>query len=159
MPTPEPTVAVEPTPHRETAVTAAIGAELLDAMGLSASELCDRLNGIDEAETAVFLDLDVSADELAAIEAEVRRFDPDARFVSQEDAVIEFTEELFPDQEAITDLVTPEILPASFRLQLTGEDRLAAATTLESLPGVRRVIGPERGIPQLGEAVVAACAE
>lgn len=155
--------AIEPQPEgaasvsRAEAVTEALGQEALDALGLTPSEVCSTVaRWSDQATNAiVFLHPDATQAEIDAVGEVVFAVDLDASYVSQEDAYLEFTEDLFADDENLIELVTPDILPASYRLSVPADTLDDIAQTFETNPTVREVI-TER--PVFSEAVDAACA-
>ncbi|MEM7288121.1 MAG: permease-like cell division protein FtsX [Actinomycetota bacterium] len=153
-PAEEDTTAV--TGGRDEAVVEAMGQEALDALGLSPAELCATVARWEDpgVNAIVFLQPDAAAAEIATVEGAVRALDPDAKYVSQEEAFVEFTEELFAGNDALLELVTPDLLPASFRMAIPDDEVGAAADELEALPEVRRVL-TER--PVFSEQVDAAC--
>ena len=77
------------------------------------------------------------------------------RFVTQEEAYEEFREDFFPDTPEITELVTPEILPPSYRVvptELDAEQVEVLAARFEGEPGVRKVIRATEEIRKIERA-------
>ena len=65
------------------------------------------------------------------------------RFVSQEEALQEFNEDYFPDNPEITQLVTTDVIPSSYRVipaQLNAEAIEIVAAGFEAKPGVKKVV-------------------
>ena len=65
------------------------------------------------------------------------------RFVSQEEALQEFNEDYFPDNPEITQLVTTDVIPSSYRVipaQLNAEAIELVAAGFEAKPGVKKVV-------------------
>lgn len=155
----EPIAEVEATTQPVTdadAVTAALGREALTALGTSAEEVCGVVaNWTGPATNAmVFLEPDASQASIDAIGEAAAALDRDAIYLSQQDAYVEFTEELFADNQAIVELVTPDILPASYRLRVPEDELESIAATFEAMPDVRKVITSR---PAFGDDVAAAC--
>lgn len=101
----------------------------------------------DGVEFIIFLQPEISETQLARIEGLLVQDQPTFvdrfRFVDQQEAYDEFTTDFFPDADEITDLVTPEILPPSFRVvptELDAEQVEVLASSFEDEPGVRKVI-------------------
>ncbi len=129
----------------------------LEAMGMTVDELCGSIR-LDppprsDYDLIVFVDTDADDATLDAVGREVRNVDPDAVFVSQEEAYTEFTEDLFADQDEIVELVTPEVLPASFRLDVPNADIASLEQRFEQLDGVRRVLASDSRLEELADAV------
>lgn len=77
------------------------------------------------------------------------------RYVSQQEAFDEFKNDLFSGQPEITELVEPEILPASFRVvptELDADQVEVLAAGFEDEPGVRQVIRATEEIKKLEQA-------
>ncbi len=77
------------------------------------------------------------------------------RFVTQEEAYQEFVQDFFPGTPEITDLVTPEILPPSFRVvpsELDADQVEVLAASFEDEPGVKKVIRATDEIRKLERA-------
>ena len=143
-------------PSRTQAVIEALGMSALDAMGVTVDELCERIPLAppqSDYDLIVFLHTDADDATLEAVRREVRDVDPDAVFVSQEEAYREFTEDLFADQDEIVELVTPELLPASFRLDVPNADIASLEQRFQQLDGVRRVLASDSGVEELTDAV------
>lgn len=113
----------------------------------------------DGVEFIVFLQPDISTAQQDRIEdlltdqvpIRVERY----RFVSQQEAFDEFKNDLFAGQDEITDLVTPEILPPSFRVvptELDADQVEVLASSFEGEPGVRKVIRATEEIKKLEQA-------
>jgi cell division transport system permease protein len=101
----------------------------------------------DGVEFIIFLQPEISETQLARIEGLLVQDQPTFvdrfRFVDQQEAYEEFTNDFFPDADEITDLVTPDILPPSFRVvptELDAEQVEVLAASFEDEPGVRKVI-------------------
>lgn len=101
----------------------------------------------DGVEFIIFLQPEISDTQLARIEGLLVQDQPTFvdrfRFVNQQEAYEEFTNDFFPDADEITDLVTPDILPPSFRVvptELDAEQVEVLASSFEDEPGVRKVI-------------------
>lgn len=65
------------------------------------------------------------------------------RYVSQEEALQEFKEDYFPDNPEITQLVTADVIPSSYRVvpaQLNAEAIEIVASSFEAKPGVKKVV-------------------
>ncbi|MGB1650899.1 MAG: cell division protein FtsX, partial [Acidimicrobiales bacterium] len=65
------------------------------------------------------------------------------RYVSQEEALKEFNEDYFPDNPEITQLVTADVIPSSYRVipaQLNAEAIEIIASGFEAKPGVKKVV-------------------
>ena len=154
--------ATEPSPvgelplSRDEAVAQALGQETLDALGLTPAEVCSTVARWSDQSTnaIVFLQPGATQAEIDVVGEAIAAVDPDATYVSQEDAYLEFTEELFVENETLVDLVTPDILPASYRLSVPADMLDDIAQTFETNPAVREVI-TER--PVFSAAVDAAC--
>jgi cell division transport system permease protein len=101
----------------------------------------------DGVEFIIFLQPEISETQLSRIEGLLVQDQPTFvdrfRFVDQQEAFDEFTNDFFPDADEITDLVTPDILPPSFRVvptELDAEQVEVLAASFEDEPGVRKVI-------------------
>ncbi len=101
----------------------------------------------DGVEFIIFLQPEITETQLTRIEGLLVQDQPTFvdrfRFVNQQEAYEEFTNDFFPDADEITDLVTPDILPPSFRVvptELDAEQVEVLATSFEDEPGVRKVI-------------------
>jgi cell division transport system permease protein len=122
---------------------ALLGVALLLQKGVS--NATDRWE--DGVEFIIFLQPDRSTSQQERIESMLERQVPGAidryRFVTQQEAYEEFSNDFFPNTPEITDLVTPEILPPSYRVvptELDAEQVEVLARSFEDEPGVRRVI-------------------
>ena len=157
-----PDTVTEPSPvsdgplSRDEAVAQALGQEALDALGLTPAEVCSTVARWSDQSTnaIVFLQPGATQAEIDVVGEAIAAVDPDATYVSQEDAYLEFTEELFVENESVLDLVTPDILPANYRLSVPADMLDDIAQTFETNPAVREVI-TER--PVFSAAVDAAC--
>lgn len=149
-PAPEPSVA--PTD----AVQEALGQDVLDDLGLTVDQLCSTVARWTAPETnaIVFMQPDATTAEIEQIATAVRALDPDALYVSQEEAYVEFTEELFADQEWAGEVVTPDLLPPSFRMLVPEETIAELVQSLGAMREVREVIVDR---PVFSDEVVAAC--
>ncbi len=77
------------------------------------------------------------------------------RFVTQEEAYEELVTDFFPGDSEIIDLVTPEILPPSFRVvptELDADQVEVLASSFEGEPGVKKVIRATEEIRKLERA-------
>jgi cell division protein FtsX len=93
----------------------------------------------------VYLDDDVTTAQKSAVEAKVRTL-PGAdvvTFVSHQEAYRRF-KELFKDRPDLVDIATPENLPESYEVLVTGTVSEAALAELRGLPGVDEVTPVQR---------------
>jgi cell division transport system permease protein len=111
----------------------------------------------DGVEFIIFLQPEITQAQLDLIEDDL---DQNAgvqskRFVDQQEAYEEFTQDFFPDQPEITDLVDPSILPPSYRVvpqELDADAVEALAGEFEAKPGVKKVIRATEEIRKIERA-------
>jgi len=111
----------------------------------------------DGVEFIIFLQPEITQAQLDLIEDDL---DQNAgvqskRFVDQQEAYEEFTQDFFPDQPEITDLVDPSILPSSYRVvpqELDADAVEALSGEFEAKPGVKKVIRATEEIRKIERA-------
>lgn len=111
----------------------------------------------DGVEFIVFLEPEISSSQLGLVQNEIDRSGAieSYRFVDQEEAYREFNEDFFPENPEITQLVTPEILPPSYRItpkQLSAEAIEIVASGFETKPGVKKVVRATDEIQKIEKA-------
>ncbi|MCH1513369.1 MAG: ABC transporter permease [Acidimicrobiales bacterium] len=111
----------------------------------------------DGVEFIVFLEPEISSSQLGLVQDEIDRSGAieSYRFVDQEEAYREFNEDFFPENPEITQLVTPEILPPSYRItpkQLSAEAIEIVASGFETKPGVKKVVRATDEIQKIEKA-------
>ncbi len=125
-----------------TVVTVTVSLALLGAGLLIQQQVDDaRERFFAEVEVLIFLDDDVGSEQRAALEDELvnHHLVSHVDYESQEEAFAQF-QELFADNPTLLDSVDPEVLPASFRVELVDPEQYAAvASAFEGRPGVEEV--------------------
>lgn len=113
----------------------------------------------DGVEFIIFLQPDRSDSQQERIESLLEQQIPGTvdryRFVTQQEAYEEFSNDFFPDTPEITELVTPDILPPSYRVvptELDAEQVEVLAASFEDEPGVRKVIRATDEIRKIEQA-------
>lgn len=113
----------------------------------------------DGVEFIIFLQPEISDAQKDHVESLLEQQTPafvqSHRFVTQEEAFEEFQKDFFPDTPEITELVTAEILPPSFRVvptELDADQVEVLAESFEDQPGVRKVIRATEEIKKLEQA-------
>ena len=99
----------------------------------------------DGVEFIVFLEPEITDSQLGLVQEEIERSAAidSYRFVNQEESYREFNEDFFPENPEITQLVTQEIIPPSYRIipkQLSAEAIEIVASGFETKPGVKKVV-------------------
>jgi cell division transport system permease protein len=111
----------------------------------------------DGVEFIVFLEPEITSSQLGLVQGEIDRSGAieSYRFVDQEEAYREFNEDFFPENPEITQLVTPEILPPSYRItpkQLSAAAIEIVASGFETKPGVKKVVRATDEIQKIEKA-------
>ena len=118
-----------------------LGVALLLQKGVS--NATDRWE--DGVEFIIWIQPDISENQRGLIETDLENSTGIAtyRYVDQEEALREFNEDFFPENPEITQLVTIDVIPPSYRVvpaQLNAEAIEVIATSFETKPGVRKVV-------------------
>ena len=118
-----------------------LGVALLLQKGVS--NATDRWE--DGVEFIIWIQPEISEDQKGLIETDLQNSSgiESYRYVSQEEALREFNEDFFPENPEITQLVTVDVIPSSYRVipaQLNSEAIEIIASSFESKPGVRKVV-------------------
>ena len=118
-----------------------LGVALLLQKGVS--NATDRWE--DGVEFIIWIQPEISEDQKGLIETDLENSSgiESYRYVSQEEALREFNEDFFPENPEITQLVTVDVIPSSYRVipaQLNAEAIEIIASSFESKPGVRKVV-------------------
>lgn len=118
-----------------------LGVALLLQKGVS--NATDRWE--DGVEFIIWIQPEISEDQKGLIETDLKNSSgiESYRYVSQEEALREFNEDFFPENPEITQLVTVDVIPSSYRVipaQLNAEAIEIIASSFESKPGVRKVV-------------------
>ena len=118
-----------------------LGVALLLQKGVS--NATDRWE--DGVEFIIWIQPEISEDQKGLIETDLQNSSgiESYRYVSQEEALREFNEDFFPENPEITQLVTVDVIPSSYRVipaQLNAEAIEIIASSFESKPGVRKVV-------------------
>lgn len=102
-------------------------------------EAVDQTQTVETTGVLVWLDTDVSFDEVQVVDAELRRHPQvvSARYIDQDETYRVF-EAYFGDEPEVLEMVGPEDLPTSFEAVVTG-DAAAVAEELAAIPGVQGV--------------------
>ena len=111
----------------------------------------------DGVEFIVFLEPEITDGQLGLVQEEIERSAAidSYRFVNQEESYREFNEDFFPENPEITQLVTPEIIPPSYRVipkQLSAEAIEIVASGFETKPGVKKVVRATDEIQKIEKA-------
>ncbi len=111
----------------------------------------------DGVEFIIFLQPEITQAQLDSIQDDLNQSAgvQTSRFVTQEEAYQEFTQDFFPDQPEITEIVTPDILPPSFRVvpvELDADAVEALAAEFETKPGVKKVVRATEEIRKIERA-------
>jgi len=111
----------------------------------------------DGVEFIVFLEPEITDGQLGLVQEEIDRSAAidSYRFVNQEESYREFNEDFFPENPEITQLVTPEIIPPSYRVipkQLSAEAIEIVASGFETKPGVKKVVRATDEIQKIEKA-------
>ncbi len=118
-----------------------LGVALLLQKGVS--NATDRWE--DGVEFIIWIQPDISENQRGLIETDLENSTgiETYRYVDQEEALREFNEDFFPENPEITQLVTVDVIPPSYRVvpaQLNAEAIEVIATSFETKPGVRKVV-------------------
>ena len=118
-----------------------LGVALLLQKGVS--NATDRWE--DGVEFIIWIQPEISEDQKGLIETDLENSSgiESYRYGSQEEALREFNEDFFPENPEITQLVTVDVIPSSYRVipaQLNAEAIEIIASSFESKPGVRKVV-------------------
>tara|TARA_B100000945_G_scaffold36045_1_gene24405 strand:- start:5948 stop:6739 length:792 start_codon:yes stop_codon:yes gene_type:complete len=111
----------------------------------------------DGVEFIVFLEPEITDSQLGLVQEEIERSAAidSYRFVNQEESYREFNEDFFPENPEITQLVTQEIIPPSYRIipkQLSAEAIEIVASGFETKPGVKKVVRATDEIQKIEKA-------
>ena len=111
----------------------------------------------DGVEFIVFLEPDITDSQLGLVQEEIERSPAieSYRFVNQEESYREFNEDFFPENPEITQLVTKEIIPPSYRIipkQLSAAAIEIVASGFETKPGVKKVVRATDEIQKIEKA-------
>lgn len=111
----------------------------------------------DGVEFIVFLEPDITDSQLGLVQEEIERSAAieSYRFVNQEESYREFNEDFFPENPEITQLVTKEIIPPSYRIiprQLSAAAIEIVASGFETKPGVKKVVRATDEIQKIEKA-------
>ena len=111
----------------------------------------------DGVEFIVFLEPEITENQLGLVQDEIERSAAieSYRYVDQEESYREFNEDFFPENPEITQLVTPEIIPPSYRIiprQLSAEAIEIVASGFETKPGVKKVVRATDEIQKIEKA-------
>ena len=127
-------------------LTVAVSLSLLGVALLLQKELIMRqIVGKNGVEFIIWVQPDISENQRNLLETDLNNSTGIAsyRFVSQEEALQEFNEDYFPDNPEITQLVTTDVIPSSYRVipaQLSAEAIEIVAAGFEAKPGVKKVV-------------------
>ncbi len=125
-----------------TIVTVTVSLALLGAGLLIQQQVDDaRERFFAEVEVLIFLDDDIGSEQRAALEDDLvdHHLVSHVDYESQEEAFAQF-QELFADNPTLLDSVNPDVLPASFRVELADPEQYAeVASAFEGRPGVEEV--------------------
>ena len=118
-----------------------LGVALLLQKGVS--NATDRWE--DGVEFIIWIQPDISENQRGLIETDLENSTgiETYRYVDQEEALREFNEDFFPENPEITQLVTVDVIPPSYRVvpaQLNAEAIEVIATSFETKPGVKKVV-------------------
>ena len=130
-----------------------LGVALLLQKGVS--NATDRWE--DGVEFIIWIQPEISEDQKGLIETDLQNSSgiESYRYVSQEEALREFNEDFFPENPEITQLVTVDVIPSSYRVipaQLNAEAIEIIASSFESKPGVRKVVRATDEISKIDNA-------
>ena len=111
----------------------------------------------DGVEFIVFLEPEITTNQLGLVQGEIERSAAieSYRYVDQEESYREFNEDFFPENPEITQLVTKEIIPPSYRIipkQLSAEAIEIVASGFETKPGVKKVVRATDEIQKIEKA-------
>ena len=111
----------------------------------------------DGVEFIVFLEPEITDNQLGLVQGEIERSAAieSYRYVDQEESYREFNEDFFPENPEITQLVTKEIIPPSYRIipkQLSAEAIEIVASGFEMKPGVKKVVRATDEIQKIEKA-------
>tara|TARA_B100000953_G_scaffold293066_1_gene280987 strand:+ start:63 stop:863 length:801 start_codon:yes stop_codon:yes gene_type:complete len=111
----------------------------------------------DGVEFIVFLEPEITDNQLGLVQEEIERSAAieSYRYVDQEESYREFNEDFFPENPEITQLVTPDIIPPSYRIvpkQLSAEAIEIVASGFETKPGVKKVVRATDEIQKIEKA-------
>jgi len=111
----------------------------------------------DGVEFIVFLEPEITDNQLGLVQGEIERSAAieSYRYVDQEESYREFNEDFFPENPEITQLVTKEIIPPSYRIipkQLSAEAIEIVASGFETKPGVKKVVRATDEIQKIEKA-------
>ncbi len=111
----------------------------------------------DGVEFIVFLEPEITDNQLGLVQDEIERSAAieSYRYVDQEESYREFNEDFFPENPEITQLVTPDIIPPSYRIipkQLSAETIEIVASGFETKPGVKKVVRATDEIQKIEKA-------
>lgn len=125
-----------------TVVTVTVSLSLLGA-GLLTQRQVDTARELfyGEVEVSIFLADGISEDQRASLERDLTDHPvvDSVHYESKEEAYAHF-QEIFSDNESLLEGVSPEILPASFRVSLADPEQYAAvASAFEGRPGVDEI--------------------
>jgi len=126
-----------------TVVTVTVSLALLGA-GLLVQRQVDKAQDTlySEVEVSIFLLDGISEEQLASLEGDLRA-NPvvaDVLFESKQQAYENFLE-IFASDENLINAVTPEVLPASYRVKLTDPEQFTViASQFDTYPGVDQII-------------------
>jgi cell division transport system permease protein len=131
-----------------TIVTFTVSLTLL-GVGILVQRQVDRVTDLfyGEVEVSIFLVDGITEDQRSSLERELRGHPvvEDVLYESKEDAYEHF-QEIFADNESLLESVTPEILPASFRVKLHDPEQFAVIESqFAGYPGVD-VVSDQREI-------------
>ena len=135
-----------------TIVTVMVSLTLL-GVGLLVEKQVDSARDVffSQIEVAVFLEDDITNDQRAELEERLRVHPvvSSVEFESQDEAFEQF-QELFEDQPSMLASVTPEMLPASFRLELTDPEEYAVVeSAFREYEGVDEVTDQQDALDNL----------
>ena len=111
----------------------------------------------DGVEFIVFLEPEITDSQLGLVQEEIERSAAieSYRFENQEESYREFNEDFFPENPEITQLVTQEIIPPSYRIipkQLSAAAIEIVASSFETKPGVKKVVRATDEIQKIEKA-------
>tara|TARA_B100000131_G_scaffold316201_1_gene355888 strand:- start:1084 stop:1962 length:879 start_codon:yes stop_codon:yes gene_type:complete len=111
----------------------------------------------DGVEFIVFLEPEITDNQLGLVQEEIERSAAidSYRYVNQEESFREFNEDFFPENPEITQLVTKDIIPPSYRIipkQLSAEAIEIVASGFETKPGVKKVVRATDEIQKIEKA-------
>ena len=103
------------------------------------------------------LEPEITDNQLGLVQDEIERSAAieSYRYVDQEESYREFNEDFFPENPEITQLVTPDIIPPSYRIipkQLSAETIEIVASGFETKPGVKKVVRATDEIQKIEKA-------